>query len=619
MNGIPVRLRQATAGLRPPFAVVDLDALADNAASMISRARGLPIRVATKSVRCRSIVDRILAADGFSGVMAYSLDEAIWLARSGQRDILVAYPTADRPALIELATDHDLQAKIMIMVDSVAHLALIAGVVQTGTIRVCLDVDASLRLGPLHLGVRRSPVHTVADAAALATQIQRTAGIELQGVMFYDAQIAGLPDHSAAVRMIKRVSAAELLDRRAAVLDALAPIAELTMINGGGTGSLHVTSRDRRLTELAGGSGLYGATLFDHYRDFRPEPAAYFVTSVVRKPTPRHAVVYSGGYIGSGPPGWSRQPTPWWPRARLLRTEGAGEVQTPIRGRGVTELRIGDQVWFRQAKAGEPMERIDRLQLVQGRRDHRGRADLSGRGKELRMTRADHTWSNWAGNVTASPRAVARAADAAAVAAVVTAAAQAGRRVKAVGSGHSFSPAAATDGVQLRLDQLTGIAGIDPQRQQVTVAAGTTLADLNRLLDALGLALENLGDIDHQTVSGAISTGTHGTGSRIGGLATQVRGLRLVLADGTMINCSADEHPDIFAAARVGLGALGVITEVTLQCVAPFRLRAIEGPAPLDQVLESFEHDAVDHDHVEFYWFPHTEPHPDQDQRPGHR
>ena len=334
---------------------------------MVERASGLPIRVASKSVRCRSILDHVLALDGFAGIMAYSLDEAIWLARSGHNDVLLAYPTADRAALVDLAVDHELQQSIMIMVDSPEHVDLIAGVVQSGTIRVCLDVDASLRIGPLHLGVRRSPVHSAAEARAIATHIDRTAGISLTGVMFYDAQIAGLPDTSAAVRMIKKRSAAELLDRRASVLDAVHPLAELTLINGGGTGSLHVTSRDRRLTELAGGSGLYAPTLFDQYRDFRPEPAAYFVTSVVRKPSTRHAVVYAGGYIASGPPGWSRQPMPWWPPgSRLLRAEGAGEVQTPLRGAGAADLRIGDQVWFRHAKAGELCERFDRLHLVQG-------------------------------------------------------------------------------------------------------------------------------------------------------------------------------------------------------------------------------------------------------------
>jgi len=223
------------------------------------------------------------------------------------------------------------------------------------------------------------------------------------------------------------------------------------------------------------------------------------------------------------------------------------------------------------------------------------------------MTRSDDTWSNWAGNVTASPREFAEPTDADEVAAVVTTAAQAGRRVKPIGAGHSFTAAAATDGVQLRLDRITGLTHIDRDRNLVTVGGGTTIADLNQLLAAEGLALENLGDIDQQTISGAISTGTHGTGAALGGMATQVRELQLVLADGNKIICSIDQHPDIFAAVRVGLGALGVITEVTLQCVPAFRLRAVEAPGLLEAVLESFDVDVAEHDHFEFYWFPHTD------------
>jgi len=148
---------------------------------------------------------------------------------------------------------------------------------------------------------------------------------------------------------------------------AVRNLADLKLINGGGSGSLHIVSRDHQLTELAAGSGLYGPSLFDHYRNFTPTPAAYFGSPVVRKPSPRHAVVYSGGYIASGPPGWSREPLPWVPRQlRLLRTEGAGEVQTPLRGPAAVALRVGDEVWFRHAKAGELCERFDRLHLVQG-------------------------------------------------------------------------------------------------------------------------------------------------------------------------------------------------------------------------------------------------------------
>jgi D-serine deaminase-like pyridoxal phosphate-dependent protein len=361
------RMQAATANLTPPFAVVDLDALESNAVSMITRARPLPIRLATKSIRCRAIIDHVLGRSGFQGVLAYSLAEAIWLARSGITDVLLAYPTTDRNAIADLARDEQLCESIMVMVDSIGHCEMIAGTVASRPIKVCMDIDASLRIGPLHLGVRRSPVHSAAEAYALAAEIAKRSALSLTGLMFYDAQIAGLPDTSAAVRMVKDLSARELLDRRGEVISAVREFANLRLINGGGTGSLHVVSQDHQLTELAAGSGLYGPALFDHYRDFTPMPAAYFVSPVVRKPSPRHAVVYSGGYVASGPPGWARQPLPWMPRhLQLLRAEGAGEVQTPLRGAAAAELQVGDQVWFRHAKAGELCERFDRLHLVQG-------------------------------------------------------------------------------------------------------------------------------------------------------------------------------------------------------------------------------------------------------------
>jgi D-serine deaminase-like pyridoxal phosphate-dependent protein len=366
--------------LTPPFAVIDLDALDSNAESMIGRAYGLPIRLATKSIRCRAIIDRVLrrvalrqaqgaySQGGFKGVLAYSLPEAIWLAHSGIEDVLLAYPTTDHTALVDLAHDDQLRESIMIMVDSVKHCELIVSTTTASRpIKVCMDVDASLRIGPLHLGVRRSPVHTAADAYALAAEITKRPELSLSGLMFYDAQIAGLPDSSAAVRAVKSLSARELQHRSVEVVREVRKFADLQLINGGGTGSLHVVSQDHQLTELAGGSGLYGPALFDHYRTFTPAPAAFFVSPVTRKPSPRYAVVYSGGYVASGPPGWSRQPLPWMPRnLRLLRTEGAGEVQTPLHGSDAAALQVGDQVWFRHAKAGELCERFDRLHLIQG-------------------------------------------------------------------------------------------------------------------------------------------------------------------------------------------------------------------------------------------------------------
>jgi D-serine deaminase-like pyridoxal phosphate-dependent protein len=361
-------LAAATAGLRAPFAVVDLDAFDANAAAMTSRAHGLAIRLASKSLCCRTLMDRALAAPGdpgFHGVLAYSLGEALWLARHGHVDIVVGYPTVDLAALTELGQDPELAAAVTVMVDSPAHLELIERVAPVHPVRVAIDVDASLRLGPLHLGVRRSPVHTAEETGALAAQITRHRDVRLVGLMLYDAQIAGLPDASAAVRLVKRISEAELARRRAAVLAAVRPHADLEFVNGGGTGSLHLTSVAGQLSELAGGSGLYGPTLFDGYRAFTPRPAMFFVGSVVRRPSPRHATVFSGGYVASGPPGWARIPTPVWPAGLALGTsEAAGEVQTPLGGAGAGRLRIGDQVWFRHAKAGEACERFDRIHLV---------------------------------------------------------------------------------------------------------------------------------------------------------------------------------------------------------------------------------------------------------------
>ena len=217
------------------------------------------------------------------------------------------------------------------------------------------------------------------------------------------------------------------------------------------------------------------------------------------------------------------------------------------------------------------------------------------------------TWRNWAGNQHAEPRSIEHPRDAEEISILVKRAAGEGRRVKAVGSGHSFTAAAVTDGTLLRLDRLSGVVSSDLATGLVTVQAGTPLHRLNSVLADLGLAMSNLGDIDRQTVSGATSTGTHGTGSRLGGLATQIRGLELVVGDGSIVTCSATERPELFECARVGLGALGVVTAVTLQCEPAFVLEADERPMPLEQVMEELDDLADGNEHFEFYWFPHTD------------
>ncbi|MBS7547091.1 D-arabinono-1,4-lactone oxidase [Dietzia massiliensis] len=231
------------------------------------------------------------------------------------------------------------------------------------------------------------------------------------------------------------------------------------------------------------------------------------------------------------------------------------------------------------------------------------------------MTTSVSPWQNWAGNVLATPSDRRAPTTVAEVSDVVTAAAERGDRVKCVGAGHSFTPAAATDGVLVSLDDLTGIESIVPTRDaagrvdgaDVTVWAGTRLHRLGPLLWELGLAQQNLGDFAEQSLAGAVSTGTHGTGCGAPGLPATVVGLQLVAADGSVLSCSPTSHPEVFEAARLGIGALGVITKMTIRCVPAFALRAEERPWTLSAALQDLEGFARSADHAEFFWFPHTD------------
>jgi FAD-linked oxidoreductase len=215
------------------------------------------------------------------------------------------------------------------------------------------------------------------------------------------------------------------------------------------------------------------------------------------------------------------------------------------------------------------------------------------------------TWRNWGRSAVAHPVEVARPRSAEEVAAVVRAARERGRTVKAIGAGHSFTAIAAADGVQVDLAALSGIRRV--QGDLVTIGAGTRLYDLTGMLAAHGLALENMGDIDRQTLAGATSTGTHGTGARFGGLATRIAGATLVTADGGILTVSERENAELLAAVQLGLGALGILTDITVHAVPAFLLHAIERPAGLEEVLDDFEPRMIAADHVEFYWWPHTE------------
>jgi D-serine deaminase-like pyridoxal phosphate-dependent protein len=359
--------------------VVALAASRANAADLVRRAGPVPVRVASKSVRCRHLLGEALATPGVRGVLAFTLAEAVWLARGGVQDVLVGYPTADRRALGDLAADGRARRAVTLMVDDPAQLDLVEAALGRwpGELRVCLDLDASWRPlgGRVHVGVRRSPVHTPAQAAALARTVAARRGFRLVGLMAYEAQIAGVGDdppgrrlYGAAVRAMQRRSGAEVAARRAAAVEAVGAVAALELVNGGGTGSVEATAAAPAVTEVTAGSGLYGPTLFDGYRRFRPRPAALFAVPVVRRPAPGVVTVLGGGYVASGPPGRDRLPAPWLPAGlRLGRAEGAGEVQTPLHG-APDWLAVGDRVWFRHAKAGELCERFDVLHLVEGDR-----------------------------------------------------------------------------------------------------------------------------------------------------------------------------------------------------------------------------------------------------------
>lgn len=372
-------LTAATESYDPPYATLSLTALAHNAFDLLDRANGMPIRVASKSVRVRGVLDAVLALPGYAGVLAYTLPEALWLATSSKdgeaiTDVVVGYPTADRAAIRTLSRDPKLASRVTIMVDSVAQLDLVDSIIapsERESIRVCIELDASWRSPFGHVGVRRSPVHTVAQARALAEEVVRRNGFTLVGLMGYEAQIAGLTNDPAnklrglAVRFVQSRSAAELADRRAAIVESVREIAPLEFVNGGGTGSLERTSAESSVTEVAAGSGLFGPHLFDHYRHFTPAPAAAFALSVVRKPSPELATLLGGGWIASGPADDSRMPLLAWPeRLAMLPLEGAGEVQTPLSGAAAAALQVGDRVWLRHTKAGELSEHVDEFLLV---------------------------------------------------------------------------------------------------------------------------------------------------------------------------------------------------------------------------------------------------------------
>lgn len=376
----------ALADLPAPLAYVDVEAFDDNGAALLRAAGDLPVRVASKSLRCEALIDRALGLDArFQGIMAFTVDEALHHAARGVDDALIGYPSVEPGGLARLAewsAAHP-EARIRAMVDGREQLDLLsaAATAAGATLRVCVDVDAGWRpariAGPV-IGPKRSSLRTPAQVLEVVRYARGLRGVRVDALMAYDGQVAGVGDEppgrplrARAIRLMQRRSLADLHGRVPRIVEAvereLAGDGGLALVNVGGTGSLARIRDVTGATELTAGSGFYAPTLFDAYSTLALTPAAFFVLPVVRRPGPEVATLLGGGYVASGAPGPDRLPSPTFPAGlRFDRDEGAGEVQTPVVGPAAGGLAVGDRVVLRHAKAGELCERFAALALVSG-------------------------------------------------------------------------------------------------------------------------------------------------------------------------------------------------------------------------------------------------------------
>ena len=368
--------REIFGGRCMPFAYLDLDLLDQNIGQIVARANGKRVRLASKSLRSVAVIKRILAANAcFQGIMCYTAREAVYLASQGIDDLLLGYPTWHEQDITAVAQAVANGSQITLMIDSVEHVAQIEAVASRHGVElpVCLDIDMSLDMPGLHFGVWRSPLRNPEQVRPVIEQILASPHVRLDGIMGYEAQIAGVGDKfrsqtfkNALVRRLKLRSVREVAERRARVVDLIKQYGlALRLVNGGGTGSEITTAKEAAVTEITVGSGFYSPTLFDNYRDFRYQPAAGYAIEIVRRPSPTIYTCLGGGYIASGAVGPEKQPQPYLPHgARLIPLEGAGEVQTPVKYTGPLQLGPGDPIFMRHAKAGELCERFTHLLLV---------------------------------------------------------------------------------------------------------------------------------------------------------------------------------------------------------------------------------------------------------------
>jgi D-serine deaminase-like pyridoxal phosphate-dependent protein len=362
-------------GRAMPFAYLDLDLLEQNVRQIVARAGGKRIRLASKSLRSVSVLQRLLAADpSIQGVMSYTAREAAYLAKQGIDDLLIGYPCWHELDIVTIAQATVAGAHITLMIDSVAHVEQIERIAQRYDVRLplCLDLDMSLLVPGLHFGAWRSPIRTPEQARPIIERILQSQHVWLDGIMGYEAQVAGVGNRypgqlmkNALVRFLQRRSVADVALRRAAIFDLIKSYnLPLRFVNGGGTGSITTTRSELAVTEITVGSGFYAPGLFDNY-DFRYQPAAGFAIEIVRRAAPNIYTCLGGGYVASGAAGKDKLPKPSLPAgARLDSLEAAGEVQTPIVYNGPVPLSVGDPIFLRHSKAGELCERFTHLLLV---------------------------------------------------------------------------------------------------------------------------------------------------------------------------------------------------------------------------------------------------------------
>jgi D-serine deaminase-like pyridoxal phosphate-dependent protein len=363
--------------LQLPLAFCDLDLLDKNIQEIATRASGnKTIRVASKSVRCTFVLDRILKANPiYKGLMCYTGREALFLLEQGFDDLLLGYPIVNTDEIAAVCKATKEGKKIVLMVDCEEHLKLTdeiarqAGVVQP----VCIDIDMSTDFPGIHFGVMRSPNTTVQKSKAFIDCFAKYKHIALKGLMGYEAQVAGLGEHNpangiknAVIPFLKKKSITDYTQRRKEIAAYIkAKNFPLEIVNAGGTGSIESSKQEDWVTEITVGSGFFSPALFDYYDAFRHHPAAGFAVQIVRRPKDNFYTCLGGGYIASGTVGPDKQPKPYLPEGiKLTANEGTGEVQTPVEYHGSESLNIGDTILFRHSKAGELCERFNELHLI---------------------------------------------------------------------------------------------------------------------------------------------------------------------------------------------------------------------------------------------------------------